>query len=346
MSSHIFNRTDVSFESLGIRCSAWLYRPEGIERAPLVILAHGLGSIREMRLDAYAERFSQAGFAALVFDYRHFGSSEGNPRYLLDIKRQRQDWHAALRYARSLSFIDTERIALFGTSFSGGHVIKVGAEDGGVAAVISQCPFTSGPASVRALGIMSMLGSGTIAIIDQLMAWVGFKPLLVPLVGTPGTPALMTAPDVVKGILTLLPPGTTFSAQLSRLYKLFASKRIELPAHVSLGDFEEQEKTTRFVGSMRLPTGTHSANGVAGRFALRIGLDVPGKYMRHLKCPALICVSSKDSVAPAGPTIDFAKGLPNVDVRVYDAGHFDIYVGEFFETIVKDQVSFLCDKLL
>ena len=63
---------------------------------PGVVLAHGWTGVREQRLDAYAERFAGAGLAALVFDYRHFGASSGEPRQLLDVKRELADWQAAI----------------------------------------------------------------------------------------------------------------------------------------------------------------------------------------------------------------------------------------------------------
>ena len=107
-------------------------------------MAHGFSGVREQRLDAYAERFAQAGMAVLVFDYRHFGASEGEPRQLLSIARQLEDWRAAVAHARSLEGIDTKRIALWGSSFSGGHVIATAAKDPDVAAVVSQAPYTDG----------------------------------------------------------------------------------------------------------------------------------------------------------------------------------------------------------
>ena len=78
-------REDVWFTSGTDRVSAWLYRPDSADPVPLLVMAHGLGAVRTMRLDAYAERFSAAGYACLVFDYRNFGDSEGEPRQLLDI---------------------------------------------------------------------------------------------------------------------------------------------------------------------------------------------------------------------------------------------------------------------
>ena len=73
-------RQDVS--SAG-EIAAWLYHPEGATGA--VVLGHGLSAVRDQRLPAYAERFAEAGLAALLFDYRHFGASGGEPRQLVDI---------------------------------------------------------------------------------------------------------------------------------------------------------------------------------------------------------------------------------------------------------------------
>jgi dienelactone hydrolase len=95
--------------------------------------------------------------AVLVFTYRHFGDSEGMPRRLIDVDHQLGDWIAALAYARTIEEIDPTRIAVWGTSFGGGHVIEVAAHDGGVAAVISQCPFTDGLASLRVASPQSLL---------------------------------------------------------------------------------------------------------------------------------------------------------------------------------------------
>ena len=90
------DRIDVGFSSGAERCAAWLYPGRGAGRRPCVILAHGFGGVREARLDAYAERFAGAGVTALVFDYRHFGGSDGDPRQLIDIPRQLDDWRAAI----------------------------------------------------------------------------------------------------------------------------------------------------------------------------------------------------------------------------------------------------------
>src|SRR6201994_4686471 len=147
----VMQREDVRFNSGSDRISAWLYRPDGGGDAPLLVMAHGLGGVRTMRLPAYAERFAAAGYACLVFDYRNFGDSEGAPRQLLDVRRQLQDWTVAAAFARTLPGIDPRRIGLWGTSFSGGHVIATAAWVPGIAAVVAQCPFTDSVASLAAI---------------------------------------------------------------------------------------------------------------------------------------------------------------------------------------------------
>src|SRR4051794_28738032 len=144
MTSATRTRLDVAFPSSGDECRAWLFMPDA-ERPPLVILGHGLGATREYGLEPYAERFADAGIAALAFTYRHFGDSGGRPRQLLDIERQLGDWAAALAYARSLDGIDHERIALWGTSFAGGHGIEAGAPDRAGAPRLGPGPVPPGP---------------------------------------------------------------------------------------------------------------------------------------------------------------------------------------------------------
>ena len=146
------NRQDIHFVSNGLKCAGWFYRsPNQGKKSPCVILAHGFGAVREMRLDAFAERFAEAGYHALVFDYRHFGSSEGEPRQILNIKKQHQDWQAAIDYAKTIPGVDVRKIVLWGTSFSGGHVLALGVKNPDIAAVISQVPHMDGIAFLETL---------------------------------------------------------------------------------------------------------------------------------------------------------------------------------------------------
>lgn len=201
-------REDVSFDSHGDRCAAWLYRPTGEApgQHPIVVLAHGFGGTREGRLWAYAERFAAAGIASLVFDYRHFGDSEGEPRQLLSISGQHEDWRAAVAFARSLPGIDPRRVALWGTSFSGGHVVVIAAEDPAIAAVVSQASFAHGPLTLRAAGVAEGMRLTVAGLRDAAAAVLRREPHRIPIVERPGEVGVMTQPDSYDGYHALFGP--------------------------------------------------------------------------------------------------------------------------------------------
>lgn len=203
--SNPLDPSQVFFKSGGLNCHAHFYRPLGAGPFLVIVMAHGLGGTKPMRLDAFAKRFVAAGYACLVFDYRHFGESEGDPRQLLDIGRQLEDWKAAVAFAKRLD--EVEQVVLWGTSFSGGHVLSVAADDTEIAAVISQCPFTDGLASSLAMEPMTSLKVTALALRDRIGSWLGAKPVNIALAGRPGQTALMNAPDVYAGYLALKPKG-------------------------------------------------------------------------------------------------------------------------------------------
>ncbi len=188
--------------------AGWLYRPdEPGEGAPCVVMAHGFGALKEGRLDAFAERFAAAGCFVLVFDYRHFGESGGQPRNLVDIPRQHEDWRAAIAHARSIEGVDPERIALWGSSFSGGHVMVIGAEDRRVAAIVAQVPHADGVATLRAAGPVRLAKMTAAGLRDELGSRVGRGPRYIPIVGPPGTLAAMATPDALPGYSAMYPAG-------------------------------------------------------------------------------------------------------------------------------------------
>jgi len=219
-------RDEVTFTSSGQQCAAWLYRPEGEGPFPSVILAHGFAGTREIRLDAYARRFTEAGLLCLVFDYRHFGDSEGEPRQLLDIKRQLADWRAAIGHIRSLPYADAKRTALWGTSFGGGHVLTLAAEDPNIATVVSQVPFVDGLAASRSASGGQFLRLSLAALRDEARRLTGRKPFLVPVVGLPGTVAAMTTPDAETGYRNLVPEGVDWRNEVAaRIFLRVAAYR-------------------------------------------------------------------------------------------------------------------------
>ena len=135
-------RRELRFSCGDTTCAADLYLPaNATERVPCIVMGHGFTGTRDLGLASYATRFAGAGIAALVFDYRHFGTSGGEPRQLLSVPDQLADWRAAIAFARDCPELDPARIAIWGTSLSGGHVIVIAADDPAIAAVIAQVPW-------------------------------------------------------------------------------------------------------------------------------------------------------------------------------------------------------------
>lgn len=205
-------REDVEFHSDTAICRAWLYKAmdSGAGPRPCIVMAPGLGGTRDAGLEPYAQKFAKAGYEVLVFDYRHFGSSEGEPRQLFSVNRQLQDWANAIQYARGLKGVDAKRIALWGTSFSGGHVIVAAVKDGDIAAVSAQCPMMDALAALRAharnAGFVAFMKLGMLGMLDQLGAMFRMPPVYVPLVAAPRELAVMCSPDSVPGYGAITPP--------------------------------------------------------------------------------------------------------------------------------------------
>jgi len=209
-------RTEVSFPSGSDTIAAWFWHPGGdATRAPCVVLGHGFSATRSEGLPDFAQRFADAGIAALAFDYRNFGDSTGEPRQLLDIKRQLEDWAAALAYVRSRPDVDPNRVAVWGSSFGGGHAITMAARDQRLAAAISQAPFIDGLAQLRITPPRTGLRLMLAALRDQIGAWRGRAPVMIPPTGPPGSLAVMTSPDAVPGFGAIVPEGSRWRGEVA-----------------------------------------------------------------------------------------------------------------------------------
>lgn len=134
--------TEIDFKSKNASCRGRLYKPAVAKsNGAGVVLAHGLCGTMDSGLFEYAEGFAKAGFHALVFDYRGFGLSDGTPRQLVSVPKQRADWRAAISALRSNDSVDADRIGLWGISFSGGHVVHMSHLDPKIRAVVAQVPM-------------------------------------------------------------------------------------------------------------------------------------------------------------------------------------------------------------
>src|SRR5881398_2725401 len=112
-------RRDIAFKTEdGVTLRGWLYLPDRTAtQVPTVVMAHGFSAVKEMYLDRFAEVFAAAGLAALVFDNRNFGASEGEPRQEIDPWRQVRDYRDAITFAQGLPETDPARIGVWGSSY-------------------------------------------------------------------------------------------------------------------------------------------------------------------------------------------------------------------------------------
>lgn len=132
---------EVEFPSQGAILRGLLFLPEAqAGKLPLVIMAHGTSATMLMVMDKYAQVFQLAGLAVLAYDHRNFGRSEGQPRQEINPWLQCRGYRDAIDFAMTLTEIDSERVALWGDSYSGGEVVVVGAVDRRVKAIVAQCP--------------------------------------------------------------------------------------------------------------------------------------------------------------------------------------------------------------
>lgn len=206
----IGTKKDVSFEVKGKALSAWLFLPENISaRVPCIVMGHGLGGTKDMGLQVYARHFQRAGFAVLAFDFRFLGKSEGEPRQLVWIPYQLEDYAAAVAYARNLEEIDPDKIALWGTSLSGGHVIVTAAKDNRIACVSAQVPLLHGSAGghevLKAIGLRHLLKVVAHGQRDMVRSWFGLSPHKIPIVGKPKSIAVLAFTEAYEALEELAP---------------------------------------------------------------------------------------------------------------------------------------------
>lgn len=135
---------EVEFSSEGVTVRGDLQLPEGKGPFPVVVMAGGWCYVKELRQPQYAQEFVDRGFATLIFDYRTIGASDGEPRQHLDPWGQIADYRNAITYLETREDIDPERIGAWGISYSGGHVIILGAVDPRVKVIVSNVPVIDG----------------------------------------------------------------------------------------------------------------------------------------------------------------------------------------------------------
>jgi fermentation-respiration switch protein FrsA (DUF1100 family) len=192
-------RKDIAFRTQdGLTLRGWHSVPDGLAgKAPVIVMAHGFSAVKEMYLDRFAEAFAAAGLGVLVFDNRNFGASDGEPRQEIDPWQQVRDYRDAITFAETLPETDPARIGIWGSSYSGGHVLVVGATDRRVKCVTAQVPLISGHRNARRLiradhiaGVQAMFDA------DRRARYTGAAPAMIPVVAEdPAAPCALPTPD-------------------------------------------------------------------------------------------------------------------------------------------------------
>jgi len=191
-------RSDIEFDAAGVTLRGWLYVPDGAGGpVPTIVMAHGFSAVKEMYLDRFAEAFSAAGLGALVFDHRNFGASDGEPRQEIDPWAQVRDYRDAITYAAGRPEVDAERIGIWGSSYSGGHVLVVGAIDRRVRCVACQVPLISGHRNARRLVRSDFVAAvGDMFDADRAARYAGEPPAMIPVVDPdPMAPSALPTAD-------------------------------------------------------------------------------------------------------------------------------------------------------
>jgi uncharacterized protein len=191
-------RQDIEFDAEGVTLRGWLYVPDGAGGpVPTVVMAHGLSAVKEMYLDDFADAFAAGGLGALVFDNRNFGASDGEPRQEIDPWAQVRDYRHAITWAQTLPEVEADRIGVWGSSYSGGHVLVLGAIDKRIKCVVCQVPLVSGFRNIQRLMRQDFVAANRAAFDqDRAARHRGEPPAMIPVIDAdPMAASVLPTPD-------------------------------------------------------------------------------------------------------------------------------------------------------
>jgi fermentation-respiration switch protein FrsA (DUF1100 family) len=199
-------RKDITFDSKGLKCRGWLYTPDDIDtdqKMPTIIMAHGFSAVKEQALPGYAERFAEAGFVTLLFDYRFFGSSDGEPRCQLFPLEMVEDYRNAITWVCEQTNVDADRIGVWGTSFSGGLATYIGTFDMRVKAVVAQVPSLTNAESRRSTDPAKWDSVGAFLIEDRIARYRTRAVNYMKVVAPEGEPCILSGAESYEAFMEL-----------------------------------------------------------------------------------------------------------------------------------------------
>ena len=301
-------RSDISFPGFGgTTLRGWLYTPEKAENGPALVMAHGFSATRAMALDPFARLFCEAGITVLVYDHRNLGASDGEPRQEINIWAQARDYRYAIDWLSRRPEVDERRIGIWGSSFSGGEVLVVGACDRRVAAVIASVPFASLPDTEQRLADSSAFERMRAALLDE----------------SGNGPA--DAADAPMGPLAVV-----------------AEEGVDLPPFLAI-----PEASDWFLRAGAVPgAGWQNRVTLRNCFGTEPPFD-PGVCVSHIApTPLLMVVASDDRLAPtSGALKAFERAGEPKRLELIEGDHFVVYQGAGFARAAPAMRDFLLEFL-
>ena len=159
--------------------------------------------------DALFYRATRPRACARLFDYRHWGGSSGEPREVTSIPRQREDYRTVIDWAAANHDINAQRIFIWGTSFSGMHVVEIAATDVRLRGAIAQCPLVDGLAGTKNVPLARLLRLVSVGSLDKLGSLVGRPPIYITASAAPGEFGAIASGAAIAGLPLITPPKGT-----------------------------------------------------------------------------------------------------------------------------------------
>lgn len=335
-----FSKVSVRFDSGGVDCAAWLYRPDRPRSAPLVVMGPGLAAERTFGYPALAEGLAERGVATLLFDYRRFGDSEGTPRGVVSIQNQLADWMAAIERAVTLDGVDTDNLALWGHSLGGGHALRIATEDHRVDAVIGHSPIVDGRAVLRSNGY-TWLGNALLAgVRDRVGGLVGrnHHVPVVPCQWYAPNDTLTDSDDFDDA--SDLDDGWSADGDATDGQSLAAEatqsggQRALLPHRAAAEAFSDL-----------VPLRSDWENRIRARIVLDLWGYNPGAVAGDVDVPVLLVTGSDDPIVPAASVARTSRRLSDGSFLALPTDHFSLLEDPWRRRLLGHAGAFLADAL-
>ncbi|HHP0375157.1 alpha/beta hydrolase [Acinetobacter baumannii] len=215
--------------------AADLYIPKTNNKSAVIIMAHGFAGLRQFKLIQYAQRFAQAGYAVILFDYRYWGGSTGKPREMISINSQLEDWKTMIQYASTCKFIDNRRIVLWGTSLSGGYALSLASELKNIQAIMVQIPYVDGAETAKLYPLQRYPQALKLSSQDYMGSKMGLNPKRLPVVDQYKLCFMPTA-DSYYGYLSIVNPDYYWSGEVPArvFFNLMRYRPIQLVRQINI----------------------------------------------------------------------------------------------------------------